>query len=314
MIILPNILWQYNHGWPVVYHMSELKKTQMVNMTISNFLIDLFSLNLASSLIWITGLISLLFLKQEKRFQYIGVASLLIILVYLISEGKGYYILGLLPFLFAFGAYTMEKYFKGRLIFINYLVLFITLSFSLIALPFGIPVLPFDKLLRYAEKTKHLIIYPFYRWEDGKIHNISQIYADMTGWHELTGYVGKAYNQLSQEDQKKCTIFIEENYGDAGAIHFYGKEFDLPQPITFLDSYIIWAPDTISDGPIIYIYFQPGGFNTLFNNIVEIGCVSDKYFRESGLKVFLCSDPKRDVPEVYRQKVIKEKRIYRRNQ
>lgn len=284
----------------------------MANMTVTNFLTDLFSLNLASTLIWILGIVALLFFKQEKRNRYMGVASLLIILLFLISKGKGYYILGIVPFLFAYGAYAMEKYLKGRLLAINYIVLFLSFFFSVIAIPFGIPVLPFEKVPGYVEKTKHLIIYPFYRWEDGKVHDISQIYADMTGWHELAGYVGKAYNLISQEEKKKCTIFIEENYGDAGAIHFYGKEFSVPEPITFLDSYIIWAPDSIPAGPIIYINFEPGGFNALYNNITEIGCVNDKYFRESGLKVFLCSDPKRDVPEVYRQKVAREKNRYNR--
>jgi hypothetical protein len=310
VIILPNLLWQYTHGWPVVYHMSELKKTQMVNMSVSNFLIDLFSLNLASTLIWITGLVSLLFLKQEKTHQYIGVASLSIILLFLISKGKGYYILGLIPFLFAFGGYTLEKYFNGRLSYINYFVLFITLSFSLIALPFGIPVLPFNELLRYKEKTNHLIVYPFYRWEDGKIHNISQIYADMTGWRELTGYVTKTYNQLSKEEQRKCTIYVESNYGNAGAINFYGKEYNLPDAITFLESYVMWAPDTIPDGPFIYINSEIGDIKKLFSNVTEVGCIVDSFSREKGLLVFLCTDPAVNVQEVYKQKAIEKKKLY----
>lgn len=311
IIILPNLIWQYVHGWPVVYHMSELKRTQMVNMKYINYFSDILSLNLASSIIWLFGFFSLLFLKQERKYQYLGVASLIIILLFLFSEGKGYYILGLIPFLFAAGGYTMEKYLKGRLIFINYFVLFITLSFSLIALPFGIPVLSFDKLLKYSEKTKHLIIYPFYRWEDGKIHNISQLYADMTGWQELAGYVGKAYNNLSEEEQKKCTIYAESDYGNAGAINFYGKEYKLPDAVTFLDSYIIWAPDSIPDGPFIYVNGEIGDIKKLFNNVTEVGCIRNSYSRENGLLVFLCTDPAVNVREVYSQKAIEKKKIYR---
>jgi hypothetical protein len=311
IIILPNLIWQYRHGWPVVYHMSELRKTQMVNMKYFNYFSDIFSLNLASSFIWIFGLFCILFLKNEKKHQYLGVASLIIILLFLFSKGKGYYILGLIPFLFAMGGYTMDKYLKGRLVSINYFVLFVTLSYSLISLPFGVPLFSLDKLNKHTEKTKHLIIYPFYRWEDGDIHNISQVYSDMTGWHKLTGYVANAYNQLSEDEQKKCTIFVEGNYGDAGAIHFYGKEYDLPEPITFLESYVLWAPDSIPDGPVIYINNEIGGFSNLFSNISEIGCVSDKYFRENGLKIFLCSGPKTSIQEVYRLKAIEEKKIYR---
>jgi hypothetical protein len=310
LIILPNIVWQYLHSWPVIYHMSELKRTQMINMKYINYFIDIFSLNLASSFIWLFGLISLLFLKQEKKNQYIGIASLLIILLFLVSKGKGYYILGLIPFLFAFGGYAMEKYLKGRLNYINYFVLFITILFSLIALPYGIPLLSFDKLNKYTEKTDHLIVYPFFRWEDGKIHKISQVYADMTGWHELTGYVAKAYSQLSTEEQKKCTIYAERNYGDASAIHFYGKEYDLPDAITFNESYVFWAPDSIPDGPFIYVNGEIGELKDVFNNITEVGRVRNIYFREKEQKVFLCSIPKVNLQEIYKQKAKEEKNIY----
>ena len=311
IIILPNLIWQYLHGWPVVYHIGELKRTQMVNLTYSDFFIDIFSLNLASSLIWITGLISLLILKKEKENRFIGVGSLLVILLFLFSKGKGYYILGIIPFLFAAGGYVLEKYLKNRLIYINYVVLIITLFFSLIALPFGIPLLSIDNLLKYKEKTAHFIIYPFYRWEDGKIHSISQIYADMNGWQELTGYVANAYNQLSKEGQRKCTIYAERDYGNAAAINFYGKEYNLPEAITFLESYVMWAPDTIPDGPFIYINSEIGDIKKLFNNVREIGCVNNAYSREKGLLVYLCTEPAVNVQEVYRQKAIEEKKLYR---
>jgi hypothetical protein len=312
IIIVPNLLWQYNHGWPVIFHLSELKRTQMVNMKYINYFTDIYSLNQASSIIWITGFLSLVFIKNEKKCQFIGVASLIIILLFLVSEGKGYYILGLIPFLFATGGYIMEKYLKGRLIHINFIVLFASLSFSLVALPFGLPVLSFDDLLKYEKKTDHLIIYPFYRWEDGKIHGISQVYSDMTGWNELAGYVGKAYSELSKEEQDSCTIYVESNYGDAGAINFYGKKFNLPDAVTFLESYVIWAPETIPEGPLIYINNRIGDIKKLFNNVTLIGTVNDKYFRENGLMVFLCTDPAGDIRDVYRKRAGTEKKIYRR--
>lgn len=310
IIILPNLLWQYLHGWPVIYHMSELKRTQMVNMRYINFFSDIFSLNLAGTIIWLSGLFSLLFLKQEKKNRYVGVASLIIILLFLVSKGKGYYIMGLIPFLFAAGGYSTEKYLKGRLKYISYLILFMSITYSLIALPFGLPLLSFEKLSIYSKKTDHLIIYPFYRWEDGEIHNISQVYSDMTGWKELAGYAAKAYLNLSDTDQKKCTIYVENNYGDASAIHFYGKEHNLPDAITFQESYVIWAPDSIPVGPFIYINREIGDIKKLFKSVTEIGSVNNFFFRENGLLVFLCTHPAVNVQEVYRKRMTREKGLY----
>jgi hypothetical protein len=307
IIMLPNLVWQNDHGFPVINHMGELKRTQLDNMNYRNFLLDVFSLNLASTVIWVTGLFSLLVIKDARGIRSLGVGSLLVIFLFMVSNGKGYYILGLIPFLLAAGGIFLERFLKGRMLIPGYAFVFLILAHSLIALPFGLPVLPFDRLNEYSGKTENMIIYPFYRWEDGKVHHISQVYADMTGWHQLASLVSEAYTSLTEEEQKRCTIFVEANYGVAGAIHFYGKEYDLPQPVTFLESYVFWAPDTIPEGPVIYINNRIGGVTDQFNNITEIGSVTDKYFREDGLKVFLCSNSKTDIPQVYRQLAMKEK-------
>jgi hypothetical protein len=312
LIILPNLIWQFLHGWPVVFHMNELQRTQMANLKYINFFTDIFSLNLASTIIWLSGLFSLLFIKQEKRNQYLGVASLIIILIFLLLKGKGYYILGLIPFLFAYGGIVMERYLTGKLVYVNYLVFFISVVFSLIALPYVVPLLSFDKLNDYSSKTGYIINYPFHRWEDGKNHKVSQIYADMTGWNELAGYAGKAYEGLTKAEQTRCTVYVEGNYGAAGAIHFYGKEYNLPDAITFLESYVIWSPDTIPAGPMIYINNEPGDIRKLFNNVTEIGHITDPWSRENGLLVYLCSNPAVDVREVYRKRATEEKKRYQK--
>lgn len=310
-LILPNIAWQFLNSWPVIYHMGELNLTQMATMTYTNYFVDIFTLNSVSTIVWLIGLFSLIFLKKEKIFRFIGVASLIIILLFLLLKGKGYYILGLIPFLFAAGGCAMEYYLKKRLIWVSYFILFVSVIASLATMPFGLPLLSFEKLNKYREKTESFIIYPFYRWEDGKVHNISQVYSDMTGWSELAGYVSKAYHQLTIAEQNKCTIYAERNYGNAGAIHFYGREYGIPEPVTFLESYVFWAPDTIPNGPFIYINGDKEGIKALFGNITEVGCVNNNYFRENGLKVFVCKSPLVNVQEVYREKAKKEKNIYR---
>jgi len=309
-LILPNLLWQYSHNWPVLYHMNELKITQLHILNYSDFLVDIFTLNSASTIIWLTGLTSLLFFKKESKYQCIGIASCIVIFLFFMMHGKGYYILGIIPFLFAYGGYTLEKYLKGKFFSVYYALFSLVMAASLMALPYGLPLLSFKQLNNYSKNNGNYVVYPFSRWEDGKLHPMPQVYADMTGWHELTGYVALAYHQIPEKVKNKCTIIAERNYGYAGAVHFYGKEYGLPDAVTFLDSYTLWAPDSIPLGPVIYINSQIGEFNNMFHQITEIGCVKNKYFRENGLKVFLCMNPKIDIREVYKQKARKEKRIY----
>jgi hypothetical protein len=310
MIILPNIIWQYLHNWPVTFHMSELKRTQLDNLNYIDFPVDLISLTLATAIVWITGLISMLFFRAERSYRYLGVASVMIMFIFFILKGKSYYVVGVLPILFAFGGYAMEKYLTGRFVIIRHSALMIIVFISLLALPTGLPVLSFARYNNYREQTKMLMIYPFFRWEDGKVHGISQVYSDMTGWRELTSYVAKAYYMLSEEERKTCTIYGERNYGYAGAVNFYGKQYGLPEAITFHESYTFWAPDSIDAGPLIYINNQSENLNELFGDIKEIGCVNDIFFREKGLKVFICRSPKTDIKEAYRKLAKEEKNVF----
>jgi 4-amino-4-deoxy-L-arabinose transferase-like glycosyltransferase len=239
LIISPNIYWQFSHGWPIFRQIEEIKKTQMVNMKPSNFLIDFFNLNYVATFFWLSGLIGVFVIKDEKRYRYLGVATLVIVFLFMLTKGKAYYALGLIPVLFALSGYILEKYLTHKLNIINYFIFSILILFLSLAIPFSIPVFSFEKLSQYSEKTDGFVSYPFSRWEDGKIHHISQIFSDMTGWKEMVGLVKKAYLKIPEEERTNATIYAERNYGYAGAVHFYGKQYHLPEAITFLDSYVL---------------------------------------------------------------------------
>ena len=309
-IISPNIIWQYNHGWPVISHMTELKSSQLDMMGYVEFPVSLFAFCQGSSIIWLIGLAGLFFFRDERQFRYLGVASVTILLLFLLGKGKGYYALGAIPFLLAYGGYIIEKYLTGRLRIVRYSLFSVSLLMSVAAMPSGLPVLSYENYSRYIEKTRRFIIHPLLEWDNGTQHSISQAWSDMTGWKELAGYVAKAYYSLSEEEKKNCTIFCERNYGYAGAVYFYGKKYGLPEAITFHESYVFWAPDTIPNGPIIYIYRNIKDLEKYFRNISLVGSVEDRFFREKGLKVFLCREPISDVAAVYKELARKEKSRY----
>jgi hypothetical protein len=183
---------------------------------------------------------------------------------------------------------------------------------SVAAMPSGLPVLSYDQYSRYVEKTRSFICQPLLEWDNGTQHGFSQAWADMTGWKELAGYVAQAYYSLSDKEKRICTIYGERNYGYAGAVYFYGREHALPGAITFHESYVFWAPDSIPNGPMIYIYRDVNDLEKYFSDIIVVGSVDDPWFREKGLKVFLCREPLTDVSAVYRELAIREKNIYRR--
>jgi hypothetical protein len=311
-IISPNILWQYSHGWPVIIHMSELRSSQLDLTGYLSFPVSLFSFCQGSSVIWLSGLIALLFFRDERQYRYLGAASVTILLLFMLGKGKGYYALGVIPFLLAYGGYVFEKYFTGRQRIVRYSLFSVSILMSVAAMPSGLPVMSYENYSSYIEKTRRFIVHPLLKWDDGTQHSSSQAWADMTGWKELAGYVAKAYWSLPEDERRNCTIFGERNYGYAGAVYFYGKEFDLPEAITFHESYVFWSPDTIPNGPIIYIFRNINDLGKYFKNITLVGSVENRFFRENGLQVFLCREPMENVSAVYKELAANEKSKYRR--
>ena len=65
LVMLPNILWQISHKFPVLTHMGELYRTQLVHVSMKTFLLEQIMMNFTSILIWLTGLVVLLTFRAE---------------------------------------------------------------------------------------------------------------------------------------------------------------------------------------------------------------------------------------------------------
>jgi hypothetical protein len=147
------------------------------------------------------------------------------------------------------------------------------------------------------------------RNEQNNYYPIPQDYMDMSGWNELAKLVSVAYNKLDTNQKNDCIIYAN-NYGQAGAIDFYGKKYHLPSPVSVNDSYIFWAPDSLNASNFIVTDDQLGDIPLLFNKYLEIGEIKDSYFRENGLKVYLCQDPKPLLNEFFIKRIKEHKDVY----
>jgi hypothetical protein len=302
-IIAPNLLWQYNHGFPVMHHLGELYETQLVNVTWLNFSIDQLVMNLHAIFIWIPGLLMLLFASPGRTSRWIGLAYMLLYLLLIVTHGKGYYMAGIYPVLLAAGGVFVERYLKERLAVIKYALVIMLIASGIISLPLGLPFLKHERMERYGKKTGPWFNYAPFRWEDGRIHQLPQDWADMTGWKELSDIVIHTYQNLTPEDRDSCYIYAE-NYGQAGAIKYYGQKVGLPEPISFSDNFLLWAPDSIQKMKyLIYVNDETVEIRTFFEKTKETGKITNKYARESGLGVYLCTSPSPVFKAFYSRKV-----------
>jgi hypothetical protein len=298
IIFLPNLIWQFVHRLPVINHLSELGRTQLAHVDRVSFMADQLIMPSMASVLTIAGLLYLFINKDARKYRFLGAAVILVIVILLILRGKGYYTIGVFPFLIATGAVSYEKRFKNQWLKIGLPLLLVLLTIPI--LPLGLPVYKGKKLANYfKELDSKYGIDIGRRWEDGLIHSLPQDYADMIGWEELATITNKAYQMIG--DKKPSFIYCE-NYGQAGAVTIIGKKYGLPEAVCFSESFRYWIPLKFDPDITSFIYVNNKlgeDVQNLFNKITLVGKISNPDAREYGTSVYLCEDPKSSFNEFW---------------
>ena len=285
ILFLPNLIWQYNHGFPVVLHMKVLRETQLIHVSSLGFIKDQL-LFLAGALpLFVAAFFAFFSHSELKRFKVIGLTFFLVMAIFLLLKAKNYYALGLYPVLFAFGSVYFEKKFPRKFPYISTLYLTVNLLMFIGVVKFMFPVLSPEAIDESKEKFETMGLM---RWEDGKNHQLPQDFADMIGWKEMAAHTFTAYNRLSELEKKETLIFCD-NYGQAGALNFYNRG-KTPEAYSFSTDYLFWIPENLKITNVILIGSYPDNkVVQLFDHIEKIGSVENKFAREKGTSVYLMS-------------------------
>ncbi|MDB5118362.1 MAG: hypothetical protein JWQ79_3854 [Mucilaginibacter sp.] len=307
IVVLPNIIWQFQHHLPVFTHMAALRKSQLAYIKPIDFILQQLMANGIALFLWIAGFIFLLISFKLRKFQFLAFAFVLIFAFMLQMGGKIYYLFGAYPMLFAAGAFGFERWLKSSYVVRGALLIAFTVP-SFLIFPMVLPILPINQTLAFFDYTnKHTRFLKFITvWEDHKHHATSQDYGDMFGWEEMTRKIADTYNKLTPE-QKKHTLIYADNYGEAGAIHHFGKQYNLPEVISLNSSFTLWAPDELNAQYIIYV--DDGGgqklkrFETHVDTCRQVGEVNDPLAVEKGTAILLLTNPKPEFNEGYKKEL-----------
>ena len=296
IIFLPNLIWQFQHHLPVITHMKTLQEQQLDFNKPSDFIKQSLLVNGIALFIWLTGFVFLLFSFRLHKFQFVAVAFVLIFGFLLIMHGKPYYLFGAFPMLFAAGGFGFERWLKTSSYAVRTAVIALFTVPNLMFFPMALPIFSLNQTLAAIKFLNDKVPVTKFAttWEDHKQHPLTQDYADMFGWDTMTDLVAKAWNELTPEQQKHTQIYAD-NYGDAGAVHHFGKQYNLPDVISLNSSFTLWAPDSLNAHYIIYVDDQGGknieSFASALESYRKIGEVGNPLAREHGTAVFLLVHP-----------------------
>lgn len=300
---LPNLIWQYSYGFPVVSHMEELATTQLVNMSAGNFLVPQFLYHaLGGLLVWLPGLYWLLRSERLKDYRSFGWAYLVLIVLLLALSGKAYYTMGSYTLLMAAGGVFWEEKLSAKSYWLAPVFLF-----NFMLLPFALPVLPVEQMKAYGVYVRDNFGFSTpLRWEDGIIRDIKQDYADMHGWEEMVAEVAKLYHALPDEEREKCFIY-GGNYGQAGALDFFRKKYDLPEPVSYNASFLLWAPDELDFDRQIAVEDYPQGPSEFFLKTEKVGEIDSPHARDTHY-IYYYTDPSSDPQAAWREEITGRKK------
>jgi hypothetical protein len=175
--------------------------------------------------------------------------------------------------------------FRWRSIYIGFLALA-----GIGTIPYGVPVLSIESFLRYQEA---LPLSGQVRVERDSAGLLPQLYADMFGWESMAATVSRVYRSLPEKDRARCAIFAG-NYGEAGAIDFYGPALGLPKAISPHNNYYFWGPGKYTGEVAIVFGERAEALRSHFETAEQVATISHPYAMavERDLPVYVCRGPK----------------------
>lgn len=234
LLITPNLIWQFNEGFPVLRHMQELKRTQLVHVNRMDFLKEQLLFFFGSLFVIVSGLISFFKYRPFHQYKPIFWSFVMTLFIFTMLRAKAYYAIGLYPVLLAFGAVYLEKmYQQHNLKWVQYVSVIVIL---LLAIPIFRVALPIFSPAEIHQNSSRYAKLGMLRWEDGKEHLLPQDFADMIGWKELAQKVDAEYEKIPYPAH---TLVLCDNYGQTGAINFYSKNINA---VSFHADYVNWFP------------------------------------------------------------------------
>ena len=255
LIFLPNLLWEVQHDFATLELLRNVKETgkNVVLAPLPFMIQQAMMVNPFSLPLWITGLLALLFARNLRPYRFLAWTYLVLIVAFIRLEAKDYYVAPIYPALFAAGAVWLcapdgarirraSAWIAGVLVFVG----------GLIAAPLALPILPPERYLAYQ---RALGVKP-QPAEVSHTSELPQLFADQFGWEEMVQKVARYYNALPPDVRAKTAIYCG-NYGEAGAIDYYGPKYGLPPAISGHQDYFLWGPRDTTGQSIILVGDDP---------------------------------------------------------
>lgn len=299
LIVLPHALWQWQNNFPMWELLRNGQLYKNAPFELGAFLFGVFlemhPLNLA---LIMAALWFLLLSKQGQAFRFLGWTCIALFALFMALKAKPYYVAPIYPLLYAAGGVALGGWLARRTpLWARAAVTIVMLAAGASLAPLAMPLLPPEAYIRHEQRLG-------LRGPANERHQMGalpQFFADMHGWPEMVAEVVRVYHTLPPEERAEVSIFTS-NYGEAGAIDFFGPRHGLPRAISGHNNYFLWGPGTGSAEIVITVGESREDVEQSFEDVQEAARFSHPYAMpyEQRHPIYVARRPKfRSVADVW---------------
>ncbi|MBN2369772.1 MAG: glycosyltransferase family 39 protein, partial [Vicinamibacteria bacterium] len=242
LLFSPYLIWNLIHDLAHFEFMQNAVALKYSSLTRLRFVLDqLVNMNPPTMLVALAGLAWYLFSKEGRRFRILGIVFLTAFGILLLNpHSKSEYLAAAYPPLFAGGGLLFARLTHGRWRTASRglagLLIALLVAFGVVVAPLAMPILPVADYVRYL---RALGVSPTTA-EDKALAELPQFFADMHGWEDLAREVSAVYLSIPEAERATTVAFVG-NYGEAGALELFARDYPLPRVISAHNSYWVWG-------------------------------------------------------------------------
>lgn len=292
----PSLVGQLALDFPVGWQMRDLQRAQLDRLEWLDFVLGQPAQLGPTFLLALIGAAWLVAGRDRRWAREAGFAAIAALALLTVAKGKPYYGGPVYPLLIAAGATALAALRSPRAQRVALASAgVVVVAANALVLPLGLPILPPEPMARYANAIGMGTSTNY-----GTTLALPQDYADMLGWEELVAATAEVWRSLPPEERATAAL-VGENYGEAGALDYFGARHGLPPVVSTAGSYWFFGPGTRTGRTIVALGLEPPDAAALFERCDVVRRVGTRWAVEEQQQtpITICRGLRQPLAEIW---------------
>jgi hypothetical protein len=295
-IALPNLYWNLVQDWPSLAFYQTRGEGIIDASVLDVLVLQLVSINPMNLLLWLPGLLYLLFAKAARPYRALGIAfTVLFVVILLAGQRRVDRMAGAYPMVLAAGATLWDSWRPRGKIFLRGGLAAALLASGILVLPPTIPVLSPEGVARYFEAIGQKP-----EIEVGDVGTDIPLW--LTGrleWQRFAAQVMDVWQGLPADERERAAV-LTPHWVYAAVIEYYARDGPRPPVVSPHNAYYFWRGEAAGRDVVISVGVRDEILSRYFAGTRDAGtfrCTYCPSFRPD-LPIRVSSGPVRPLEEL----------------